>query len=289
MHCWNAIQKHSKIVMNIYMMTSDSISNCHKSCSDRSTKMPNVSVVRSISGSQYLICPLPGELIVVCKKIGASVRQNHGCVEFMTLDEICQDFRFCSAGVANVHSRLKQQMRSIEKYFDKDRTKFESQAFRGTLIPCYDNIELDQGFRSQIGSYLGCANGNDNNINPKSTKMKKGDHPLKKRLIQSIPIILKIYCASPKDIIEYIRDQAGQFFQTKYQINANRCGGLAIEIVLFCKLANVIVGIPIKLNGRRTKWIVKSILVQEMKHNTMLPQLLLDNNSLYVHSIWNEL
>ena len=292
---------------------------------------------------QFLICPLPGELLLCCKRISMvnydyndkynynyrcnnnsryaygrwasgsfTSKSRHryhrdrggGCqhwnsVEFFTFDELCQRFCFGSSSGANLgldnckqHLGFKDKIRKmfdklklIERYFDQDKMSLDT--FYNKLIPRYDNLEIDVGFRKQIGYYLRSGQvmhnrnyNNDCNGCGCIYGPKKGTNERKKKFIRFIGDFIN---GSNGKLHEYIRKEASNFFQAKYQINANKRGRIDVEIVLFCELVDVIVGIPIVLNSKHTKWIIKSILLQEMKQNTMLPKMLLQNSDQYQH------
>ena len=161
-------------------------------------------------------------------------------------------------------------MTRIENCFDKEKTHFKNY-FCNKLKPNFSNMELVKRLVAGIDHYLKCQR----------QKCHICVNPRKKKSIQRIQASLDMKSNDCSDVIRHILQQVSKYFEAKYQIIASKRGTLGVEIVLFCYLGVDIVGVPITLNRHKTKWLIRTILVSEMKHNTMLPQLLLGRNQKY--------
>ena len=227
----------------------------------------------------YLVCPLPGDLVFVCQRFLVNDHMiTWSAVRFYTVNELCKTFNQpCDGKFKQDLINMFNDMTRIEKCFDKDNIHFKNY-FCDQLKPHLNNIELVTGLQMAIDHYLQCQR----------QRCHICANPRKKQLIQRIQTSLDMKSngnsVKPNDcgnVITHILQQVSQYFEAKYQIIATKRGTLAVEIVLFCYLGNDIVGVPITLNRDKTKWMIRTILVSEMKHNTMLPQLLLGTNPKY--------
>ena len=276
---------------------------------------------------RYLICPLPGDLVFVCKQkhdhryhnYNYNQKQsNHqqtiannnngygsvmingimmstsnssslgvgkykpkwGDTKFFTMDQLCQYFHQPTTGAFKKELvNMFTNMNPIKRCFDKEISNSNLNKFCNTSKPKYQNLVVSLGLEKGICHYLSC---NCTQCHQCSNQKRK------KTVIQQIASNVSSMKPNSGDVINYIRQQASDYFEAKYQIMANKRGKLSVEIVLFCYLGDYIVGLPIRFGKSISKWIISAILVSEMKHNTMLPQLLLGRDEKYrfVWSIW---
>lgn len=243
----------------------------------------------------YLVCLMPANLFLVSQRqrfICSGTNRN--CrkwknTRFFTFDQLCDYFQqntndtWSNAQLRQSLSNLfyNKFIQSIYQCFDREINHHNLDSFLNRHPPNYDNITLAPDFLTAIEHSVQCDGKECQRCIKVNDRKRKVFEDINRRLN---------FNGNGKLMCEYIKYTVGYHtFDARYQIFAkkeknNRNGGISklmAEIVLFCNLCGNIVGVPIKLirSNNEMKWKISTILVSQMKHNTMLPRLLIETTT----------
>ena len=215
---------------------------------------------------EHLIFIMPGKLLVDCK-INLNKGSRFKIEGFFTMNELCQYYNEPLNGTfKNLLLGLFNNMQAIEDCFERDSLNLDIFWCQTKIRPFRLNIKLSQGLRNGIYHYFSC----DGNCN--SIACSKSANKLKRDVFFAVGSNPRTVCDEIEEIL------STKIVEAKYQIFVSK-GKLQAEIVLFCNLAGDIVGFPIAWQHNEQKWIVVSMLVSQMKQNTMLPSLFVGHMS----------